>query len=350
VAIGVSILRQCIIMALAAFLTGCGDDCCVGPPVTNDVDVRLEFTGLRALDPALEGTYEAWAIGSDGSIRSAGRFVMPADGRVTVVSPIENPQHVMVTVEPPGDDDAMPSPHKILGGQFTGTVAPLGIDRYVTGGIPLETTPGGHVLFTPSDNAQLGYPSYEDAGIWLFNIFGDTVSGSFFLTFTPLTVGWAYEGWVVRDYGTPNAIWLSYGKFTPNTFKKQNGRDDTGVGPYSGQLDYRQWNPLEIVMPGDDWVANPYGYPLPGSLTDADLPLDLNGNAGQGIMSRWTHVITIEPWGPDREPEMPWLARPFLLRPYRNAIGEATPDLPRTIEYHPELLPTGTATILSGGT
>lgn len=345
--IGVLQLRIPGILTLTLTVAACGESG-VGPPVTGDVDVLLEFTGLRALDPASEGTYEGWTIGSDGTIHSAGRFVVPADGRTTVVSPITNPQYLIVTVEPPGDADATPSAHKLLGGQFAGDVAPLGIDRYVTGGIPLEPSPGTHVLFTPSDNLELPYPSNEDAGLWLFNIHGDTVSGSFFLTFTPLTIGWAYEGWVVRDYGTPDAIWVSYGKFTPNIFKKQNGRDDTGVGPYSGQLDYRQWNPLEIVMPGDDWVANPHGYPLPGTLTDGDLPLDLNGDLNQGVASRWTHVITIEPWGPNREPEMPWLARPFLLQPYRNAIGEGLVDEPRTIEYHPEFLPSGSATIVPG--
>ncbi len=340
-------LRNLGLLALTVLLLACGESG-VGPPVIGDVNVRLELAGLRALDPSTEGTYEAWAIGSDGTIHSAGRFVPPANGPTPVVSPIENPAYLMVTVEPPGDADDVPSPHKLLGGPFTGDVAVLGIDRYVTGGIPLEPNPGTHVLFTPSDNAELAYPSNEDAGLWLFNIHGDTVSGSFFLTFTPLTVGWAYEGWVVRDYGTTDAIWVSYGKFTPDIFKKQKGRDDTGVGPYSGQLDYRHWNPLEIVMPGDDWVANAYGYPLPGTLTDDDLPLDLNGDASQGIPSRWTHVITIEPWGPNLQPEMPWTAKPFLLQPYRNAIGQGLVDEPRTIEYHPEFIPMGTATIVRG--
>jgi hypothetical protein len=306
------------------------------------VDVDLALSGLRPVDPATEGTYEAWAIGSDGVIRSAGRFVLPPDGRVTVRSPIENPEHFMLTVEPPGDVDEQPSPHKLLGGRFSGATAQLDVNRYVTAGIPLEPNPGSHVLFTPSDNGELGYPSYEDAGIWVFNIKGDTADGSFYIKLTPLTAGWAYEGWAVRDYATDSAVWVSYGKFAPDHFRRVNRRDDTGLGPFSGQLDYRRAMPQEIVFPGDDWVANPYDLPVPGDLS---LPFDLNGNFAEGSPSRWTHVITIEPWGPQREPEMPVDARPFLLQPYRNAIGEAPWDEPRVIEYHAELLPRGTATI-----
>lgn len=315
----------------------------MGPPVFRPVDVALEFTSLRPLDPAAEGTYEAWAIGSDGTIQSAGRFVLPPAGRVTVTSPIENPEHFMLTVEPPGDADDRPSAHKLLGGRVSGRTAELDVNRYVTAGIPLEPNPGTHVLFTPSDNLELGYPSHEDAGIWVFNIHGDPVDGSFYITLTPLTAGWSYEGWAVRDYGTDSAVWVSYGKFAPDHFRKANRRDDTGLGPYSGQLDYRYAMSQEIVFPGDDWVSNPYGLPVPGGLS---LPLDLNGDFATQAPSRWTHVITIEPWGPNRDPEMPIDARPFVLQPYGNPIGEAAWDEPRVIEFHPELVPRGTATIL----
>lgn len=331
-------LSHCLLGAL--LVAACGEEG-VGPPA-GTTDVVLELTGLRALDSVAEGTYEAWAVAADGRIASAGRFSLPLDGPLVVVSPIGAPAHFMITVEPPGDADDRPSPHKLLGGRFTGATAVLDINRYVTAGIPLEPAPGTHVLFTPSDNAELGYPSHEDAGIWLFNIRGDTLDGSFYLTFTPLTAGWSYEGWVVRDYASDSAVWLSYGKFAPDQFRKANTRDDTGLGPYSGQLDYRQAMPQEIRFPGDDWVANPYGEPVPG---DVALPIDLNGGGPAALPSRWTHVITIEPWGPDRDPEMPRDARPFLLAPYSNPIGQGRPEEPRTIEYHAELLPTGIATL-----
>lgn len=337
------VLGKLPVLAAAALFLGCAGEGGVGPPIEGQVDVTLSFERLPSLS-ADEGSYEAWAVGSDGSIRSAGRFALSASGSATVTSPIENPEYFMITVEPPGDDDDQPSGHKLLGGRFSAGVAELDLNRYVTAGIPLEEEPGTHALFTPSDNAERGYPSFEDAGIWVFNVGGDTLDGSFFITVTPLTAGWSYEGWVVRDYGTPDAVWLSYGKFAPDNFKRARYRDDTGLGFFSGQLDHRHAMPLEIVMPGDDWLDNPFSLPVPGDLS---LPLDLNGDATQGIQSRFTHVITIEPWGPNRDPEMPHEARPFSLRPYRNAIGEATAEVPRTIEYYPQELPKGTATIVT---
>ncbi len=38
--------------------------------------------------------------------------------------------------------------------------------------------------------------------------------------------------------------------------------------------------------------------------------------------------------------------RPFLVQPYRNPFGEGPPNEGRVVEYHPELVPTGTATIV----
>ncbi|HEX6316628.1 MAG TPA: hypothetical protein VFZ73_17270, partial [Gemmatimonadaceae bacterium] len=160
----------------------------------------------------------------------------------------------------------------------------------------------------------------------------------------PLTRGWAYEGWVVRDRGSPDAVWLSYGQFLPNNIRKARFRDDTGLGPFSGYIDYERARSAEIHYPGDDWAGNPLALPVPGGLTP---PLDLNGDAAAGVASRWTHVITIEPVYEDdgNRTEPPWQAQPFFLRPYDNAIGEAAPGEPRTIEFRPGALPHGSAHI-----
>lgn len=331
------------LLLISLALVGCSDGA-TGPPAAAGADLELQLHRLPVLDPEREGVYEAWLVDAAGAIHSAGRFQPPADGRVALPAPVAEAEYAMLTVEPPGDEDDQPSQQKLLGGELRGGTAQLDVNRYVTAGIPLEAEPGTHVLFTPSDNGELGYPSNEDSGIWLFNIRGDTIDSSFYLTFTPLTRGWMYEGWVVRDHGTADEIWLSYGKFEPDNFRKQRSRDNTGVGPFSGQIDYERWNPTEIVMPGDDWVANPHGYPVPGGL---ELPLDLNGNARSGAPSRWTHVITIEPQ--TEEDEDAWAARPFLLRPYRNPIGEAAADVPRTVEYVPDGLPRATAALRPRG-
>lgn len=335
----------------ALVLAACGGD--VTPPSV-DVPLLLELRGLRPLDPLTEGTYEGWVIVRGGEAVSAGRFDLPADGRVTLINPTAAPQSFLLTAEPPGDDDASPSDLKLLGGRFSAGDAVLDVTGSVTSGVALEPAPGTHVLFTPSDNAELGYPSHEDGGIWLFNIKGDTLDGSFFLTFTPLARGWIYEGWMVRDWGSAQALWLSYGKFEPDVVKKVRKRDDTGLGPFSGQLQYRDAMPDEIVFPGDDWLANPHGYPVPADLI---LPVDLNGcfrppaeceAAGHEYgPSRWTHVISIEPRS--ELGENPWEARPFLVHPYRNAVGNGPPEEARTILYHPEGLPGGTVRLIPDG-
>lgn len=322
----------------AAF--ACND---LGGPPTDSVPLSLEFTGLHPLDPETEGSYEAWVVGSSDEIRSANRFDVPSNTSsvVEVRSPLSAPLHVFVTVEPPGDVDDRPSLHRLMGGAFVDGRATLDVTGYLTTvGNPLEQSPGSHVLATPSNDADLGFPSLEDAGLWLFDPNVDTLSAAYYQDFTPLTDGWSYEGWIVYDYGAPNSIWVSYGKFRPDAFRQANMRDDTGLGPYSGRRDYVFALGLALHVPGDEWLANPLGLDIPGEL---GLPFDLNGDVAAGEPSRWTHVITVEPWEVLREAELPMESRPFFLAPYRNAIGEADPSVPRVIEFHPDVIPSGIA-------
>ncbi len=146
----------------------------------------------------------------------------------------------------------------------------------------------------------------------------------------------------MRDYGAPDAVWLSYGKFRPDETRQANARDDTGLGFFSGRTDHRFALGLQVRVPGDVWLSNVMNFPVPG---DVALPIDLNGDAAAGTASRWTHVITIEPWGPNRDPEPADQARPFFVRPYRNAIGEAPADVPRVIEFDRSTIPTGSVRV-----
>lgn len=343
--------RRGIVCAAALGCAACGENG-TEPPDLNPAELELTLTSFPQLDTNLEGEYQAWVIDKDGVVRSAGRFHASGvtDQVVVLESPLSNPSDIMITVEPPGDADDQPSLQRFVGGRVSNGSATLGYNGYLTPGVLLEENPGTHVLFTPSNNGEMSYPSTEDAGIWIFNIEGDSADGSFFITLTPVTEGWTYEGWVVRDFGQADATWLSYGKFRPDSRRKVNTRDNSGLGPFSGQIDYRLAMPQEIYMPGDDWVSNPHDYPVPGGIT---LPVDLNGciptvsdcaEAGQEPgPSRWTHVITIEPR--NDENEEPWMARPFVLRPYRNAIGETSWTTPRTIQFIPTQLPQATARV-----
>lgn len=346
---------------LLGSVQGCSDDGGAGPPVVESTPLELSFVNLPVLDAGEFAAYEAWTVDSEGVIRSAGRFPGTASGTGTasLSSPIKNPTDIFVTAESAGDNDDQPSTLKIMGGRVSGRTVTFDVNRYVTSGVPLEEEPGTHVLFTPSDNQALFEGSNEDAGVWLFNIEPDSGGANFenrhfFLNFTPLGNGWTYEGWMVYEYGSENEVWLSYGKFQPDEFKEARFRDNSGFGPFSGLLwpDARYIDPEGITFPGDDWVGNPNGLPVPG---DLPLPLDLNGcnpdvhdNCAAEYVgpSRFTHVVTVEPYT-DREAEgdTPWTAKPFIIRPYRNWVGLGAANVPRVIEYFPEELPGGTGTL-----
>ncbi|NNM32975.1 MAG: anti-sigma factor [Gemmatimonadetes bacterium] len=352
-------LGRIVAVTLTAFaLVTCGESG-TGPPVLETTDLVVSYQNLVALDGDEYQAYEAWVIDSDDVIRSAGRFQAEGTGAgsVTLQSPVRNPTDVFITVEPAGDQDDQPSMLKVMGGRVQGGTATFDINRYVTSGVPMTEEPGSHVLFTPSDNAALFEGSNEDAGVWLFNIFPDSGGANFenrhfFLDFTPLTRGWIYEGWMVYEMGTANEAWFSYGKFEPDEFKDARFRDSSGLGPFSGfvEPEYVFALPLEIQFPGDDWVGNPNGYPVPG---DLPLPLDLNGCnpdvhsdcAPEYVgPSRFTHVITVEPYE-DRDNDDAWAAEPFFIRPYRNPVGIGAADEPRPIGFFPDELPGGSARI-----
>ena len=325
------------IAAMAVGSAACGGDgaTTIGAP-SQPSSVALTFSNLRALDPATEGTYQAWVV-TGGKPVSLGRFTSATSATLTESSQIANGAELWVTVEPPGDADDAPSAAHLLRGVFNGGRADLSIVGAVTQGtLVLRAHPGQFTMFSPSDNALDGYPSHEESGVWLFNMAPRTTEqDDMWVRLSQLAAGWTYEGWMVRDIGLPSAIWLSYGKFTPDYTGAVNSRDDTGWGPFSGVVDYRTDG--EEEFPGDDWISNPLNLPFPKDLI---LPLDLRETNGAG-QPRWTHVITIEPASDRGEPI--GSEHPFLLRPYQDPFGLGAPGEARTITYRAENVPSGRA-------
>lgn len=323
--------------ALLMFVwAGCGGDT-TQPAQTSATSVALALTGLRALDPAIEGSYEMWLVDRAGQARSLGRFAGGGSVSLPISAPVVDESEIWITVEPPGDNDATPSAQKLLRGQIRGGTAELSVAGALTqGNLALRVRPGQFTMFSPSDNALNGYPSHEESGIWLFNMQpAATDQRDMWVRLTQLEAGWTYEGWMVRDMGQPNAIWLSYGKFHPDYTGAINSRDDTGWGPFSGVLSFRTDG--EEEFPGDDWISNPLNLPFPKELS---LPLNFRETTASGAF-RWTHVITIEPvWN---KGEAVGSERPFLVRPYQDPFGGGAPGAPRTITYRPENVPSGRA-------
>ncbi len=304
-----------------------------GPGVNAGSTLVLTTTGLTALDAQREGVYEAWAIDGTGRAHSLGRFVA-GTGAVSLTSPADGVRAFAVTVEPAGDADDQPSGRRVLRGDLAGGRAELSVVDAVTRGAPLHEAPGTFTMFTPSDNHTAPYPSHEEAGVWLFNVQPrQTAQNDMWVRLAPLDAAWIYEGWMVRDLGGPNEIWLSYGKFLPDATGALSEKDDTGWGPFSGVVNYRT-DAVEN-FPGDDWISNPLGLPFPAELT---LPLDLRERNASGQF-RWTHVITVEPASDRGEPI--GSERPFVLRPYRDLFGDGGSGVPRRITYRADAVPRG---------
>jgi hypothetical protein len=317
-------------------LAGCGGSGDATRPLDAGSTVTLSTT-LPAIDTVREGRYEAWLVDASGTRRSLVRFAV--GGTLSVPSTLARATAVEVTLEPPGDTDAVPAAQLLLTGAIENGRATLGYAGAITQGqLALRTAPGQFTMFTPSDNAVNGYPSHEEAGVWLFNMSpATTEQRDYYVRLTQLQPGWTYEGWMVRDMGLPSAIWLSYGKFVPDWTGAVNAADDTGWGPFSGVLDFRRAGTEDF--PGDDWISNPLGLFWP---RDLSLPLDLRQKDAQGKL-RWTHVITIEPSRDKGEPLT--TERPFFLRPYVDSFGDLPPGVARTITFHGETLPRGAAEV-----
>lgn len=318
-----------------ALLAGCDSSPGGVEPGTT---VEMAFTDLRSLDPVTEGGYQAWAYTADGTPHSLGRFNLAPDGRVELAVPVSGVERFAITLEPPGDSDAEPSAQELLGGRYRGAVSELTINGSITAGPPLNDEPGHHSLFTSSNNVRLGYPSFENSGLWMFSISpSKNRHGTREVMVTPLRRSWLYEGWAVHRYGTPEAVWISYGKFRPDNLQLLNSRDDTGSGPFSGDEDYRNGG-IEDV-PGEEWTVNKFDLPVPGGL-ELPFQLDAVDTSGQAV---WTHVITIEPSFNEDEPLLS--EEPFLLQPYRNPIGAGGAGVPRKILFQNNL-PTGTVRVV----
>jgi hypothetical protein len=319
------------IAAPALIACGGGDPTSAGLPAGTTLSLALD--ALPALADGTPGRYEAWVIDRQGVAHSLGTIAAgPAPAALT--NPVQNPASFLVTYEPGGGTVAAPSDHRLLAGEFRNARASLSVQGALTSpGLPLRERPGQFTMFSPSDNHRNGYPSHEEAGIWLFNMAPrETPQNDMWVRLTQLQPGWVYEGWMVRDIELPTAVWLSYGKFLPDATGAVNSRDDTGWGEFSGVVDYLNG---EEEFPGDDWIANPLGYPVPGGLT---LPLNLREKNSSGAL-RWTHVITIEPASDKGEPVT--TPRPFVVRPYRDSFGDGGPGVPRTITFRPDGVPSG---------
>ncbi|WP_159092289.1 anti-sigma factor [Aquimarina sp. Aq107] len=280
-------------MAMAAIALGllgvsCSSD--DGPPVAN---VAIETIGLENLTGG--STYQGWLI-VDGQAVPTSRFTNPAGtiNLTVLASDLADATEFVLTVEPVGDTDNVPSDAKILTGSFNGSnTATLNFAPVVA---DLSSTAGQFFLATPTDDVA----DNDEFGVW----FMDGTSAG--LTLPTLASGWKYEGWV--DFGN---VTVSTG-----TFSDVEGRDDANFFSGSGGM--------IPDFPGEDFLVLPSQIPLTGVTFPAS------------ITSRRV-FITVEPFG-DNDPA------PFYIEPLSGTAGITTGPANPVTMISDTSMPSGRAT------
>ena len=269
--------------------------------------LKLDFPGVQPLANGYH--FEGWAI-IDGNPVSTGKFNIGPNGELLDLEGIaktggifdwqeglDMASSVVITIEPAGDIDDIPTATHYLAGSVLNGMADLSVGHAAALGDDFSSAAGAYILATPTDGADTN----ENSGLW----FLDLSSGSpdVGLELPVLPEGWVYEGWAVID-GMP----VSSGQFTA-----VEGMDFSA--PHSGP----EPGP---PFPGEDYLNN-----APASLT---FPTDLSGG---------TAVISVEP-SPDDS------SAPFTLKPLFGAIPEDAVDRQTyQLESGVNNFPTGTAVI-----
>ncbi|MBD3161191.1 MAG: hypothetical protein GF328_03730 [Candidatus Latescibacteria bacterium] len=276
---------------------------------TGPENLVLSFENLAPLDEDVQGHYEGWAI-VDGNPVSTGKFNVNMDGEPVGLGggdvidefdageDISGATDIKISIEPPGDNDEIPSGLIIVDGEVMDAEAMM--KTSVPGLETLETmTTGEFILATPSDNPD--YPDNDNQGIWWLTMPGPEPG---LMDLPDIGPNWKYEGWVV-DVSNPD----SPIPYTTGTFTMAEGFDSDEAGCNGGGPPF----------PGQDFVE----FQCP-----PELVLDTGNFAA---------VISIEP-----EPDA--LEMPFQLKPLAGPIPEDAVGQNNAVNNQVlETFPTGTA-------
>lgn len=310
------------IILVAVIYYSC-DDSGVHPIDLQRGVISFSQNKLKQLNPNIEGAYELWLrLDSLGSVTdySLGRFNIDGNGNVTDTSggtiqfkfqgdtsSLGFSTHAFVTVEPPGDDNGLPSSAVLLSGQVGIGLDSLYASLKMSGSLALGTT--GQKLLTSTGGMFIVNTPTSSAGDCLKGIwFCDTMGNS---TLPPdlqmSSSGWVYEGWVMDKSVPGNPIYYSTGRFT-NPY----GPDNDGAGCGGTGTPYPK--------PGQDWVqANcPSGLPQIQNLSNDNYEV----------------FITIEP-SYESPPYMDY-QRPFFVQLFKQTNISSYMGC-RRLQYLPSL-------------
>ena len=294
----------CAMLLTLATVAACGKD--TTSPQANQT-LALSFVGLEPLANGFH--YEGWVI-VGGQPRSTGKFnVTRTGGLVTLAgTPIvagefntgidlSGATTIVITIEPAGDTDAIPSATHYLAGAVNSRTAALTVSAPEALNNSFASAAGKYVLATPTD----GDGTNEKSGLWFLSL--ATGAPTVGLTLPTLPAGWVYEGWALIN-GQP---------VTTGRFLTAAGADQSA--PFSGT----QGAP---PFPGEDFLLR-----APAGLT---FPTNLAGGMA---------VISIEPQ-PDDSP-LPFTLKPLVAPISASALDHVTYSMNLSIAG----FPTGAAVI-----
>ena len=260
---------------------------------------------LLGLEPLAAGHYEGWAIFGEEKV-STGKFAVASDGSLETLdgAPVSvfevnrglaSADQIVITIEPEGDTDDLPSGIVVLAGALNDGTASLAFP------VDLSGAAGGYILATPTDDDATN----DVAGVWFLDPSGPAAA----LTLPALPDGWVYEGWGVTQ-GTP----LSSGRFTDIAAADL-------MAPFSGPN-------AGPPFPGEDFVAN-----LPDAITP---PVNLADGASLIVISVEPDLAGVDPTG----------AGPFSIKPLVGDVPEGLADHTLTaMGANLGTVPSGTASV-----
>jgi hypothetical protein len=250
---------------------------------------------LSGLETLSSGHYEGWAIFGEEKV-STGKFNIGDDLEFSSSRDLSTADKIVITIEPDGDTDEVPSGIVVLAGDVSGDAASLGFP------VDLSGAAGNYILATPTN----GDDSDETSGVWFLKLPPPLQVG---LVIPQLPDGWVYEGWVVNQ-GAP---------ITTGRFSSPEGID--GFDGFSGS----EGGP---PFPGEDYIVNaPAGLTFPINLADGESKV----------------VISVEP---DLNGSDPTGDAPFAVKPLVGDVPEGAEDHTNyQMNQNLVSVPSGTATI-----
>ena len=225
---------------------------------TGPQNLVLTFENLAPLDEVNEGHYEGWAILAGEPI-STGKFNIGVMGEPVELGgggvieefdagqDITEATDIVITVEPPGDEDPAPSDIKLLAAPIVECEAGLLVNVPERETLEMMTT-GSFILATPSDNPE--FPDNDNQGIWFLRTPGPEPG---FENLPDIGPNWIYEGWVVDVSDPNNPVPYSTGTFTMAEAADSDSAGCNGGGPPFPGQDFveSQCEPYLIIDTGD---------------------------------------------------------------------------------------------------